>query len=77
MLQWLRTDILTGKSDACASSAGCPPISMTNFPRAFAEKFVDIWALAQIVKPSWHRCAKRCRSVATAQYQLCPQPTVR
>lgn len=52
MLQRLDIDILVEKSGACVSFASCPPISTTNFPRAFAEKFVDISALVRIVKRS-------------------------
>jgi hypothetical protein len=52
ILQRLGTDILMAQAGACASFAGYPLISMTSFPRVFAKKFVDIWALVQIVKPS-------------------------
>jgi len=52
MLQRLGSHTLLRKADACASFASCPPISMTNFPRIFAKKFVNIWVPVLIVKPS-------------------------
>jgi hypothetical protein len=52
MLQRLGIDMLMGKSGACVSFASCPPISMTNFLRAFAKKFGDISALVRIAKRS-------------------------
>lgn len=42
MLQRLGTDMLMRKAGVCASFAGCPPISMTSFPRLFVKKFVGI-----------------------------------
>lgn len=40
------------KAAVYISFGGCPPISMTNFRRASAKRFVDILALVQIVKAS-------------------------
>ncbi len=42
MLQRLDTAMRVAKAGVYASFAGCPPISMTNFPRIFAKKFVGI-----------------------------------